>query len=284
MKQMTQFELIAEGYGLVEAPRVDSHNRLLFSDHLYGGVYRRQTDGSIQALIPGRMGVGGMAFGRAGGLIVSGKTVALWNESSGEMRDVFEGHPDRTGKYFNDLTVDQDGSIYVGTVNGDSSTAGKEKTPPGDLYRIKPNGTSTLIWEGIPASNGLGFSPDGKLLYHANSMPGQIWVYDISADRQVRDRRLFATVNDGWPDGLAVDAEGGIWVAVVYSSHIMRFRSDGTLDRKVELPVKKVVSLVFGGPDLRDLYVVTAQSRRYQGAIYRARSDIPGLPLPLAGF
>jgi len=64
----------------------------------------------------------------------------------------------------------------------------------------------------------------------------------------------------------------------------MRFRADGTLDRKVELPVKKVVSLVFGGPDLCDLYVVTAQSRRYPGTIYRGRGDIPGQTLPLARF
>ena len=281
---MIQFELIAQGYGLVEAPRVDSRNRLLFSDHLNGGVFRRETDGSIRTLIPDRKGVGGMAFNHDGGLIMSGENVALWNESSGEIRNLFSGHPGRLGKYFNDLTVDGNGSIYVGTVNGDSSTAGKEKVPPGDLYRMDPEGTSALLWEGFAASNGLGFSPDGRLLYHSNSMPGQIWVYDVGADRGVRDRRLFATIKEGWPDGLAVDAEGGVWVAVVYSSSVMRFHSNGTLERKVELPVKKVVSLVFGGPDLRDLYVVTAQSRSQKGAIYRGRSEVPGLPLPMARF
>ncbi|HKD70445.1 MAG TPA: SMP-30/gluconolactonase/LRE family protein [Candidatus Binataceae bacterium] len=281
---MIQFELIAQGYGLVEAPRVDSQGRLLFCDNLNGGVYRRAADGSIEVLLPDRKGVGGMAFNRDGGIVMSGEDVALWNEPTGTVRKLFGGHPGRVGKFFNDLTVDSHGSVYVGTVNGDSSTAGKQKVPPGDLYRVDPEGTSTLLCEGIPASNGLGFSPDGRLLYHANSMPGQIWVQDVGADRSVRDRRLFAKIDDGWPDGLAVDAEGGIWVAVVFSSCVMRFRSDGTLDRKVELPVKKVVSLVFGGADLRDLYVVTAQSRSQKGAIYRGRSDIPGLPLPLAHF
>jgi D-xylonolactonase len=76
----------------------------------------------------------------------------------------------------------------------------------------------------------------------------------------------------------------GIWIAAVFAGHIMRFRLDATMDRKVPLPAKKVVSLVFGGPDLQDLYVVTAQSRTQKGAIYRARSDIPGLPLPQAQF
>jgi gluconolactonase len=278
---MMQFELIAEGYGLVEAPRVDREGRLLFSDHLYGGVFRRETDGSIRTLIPDRKGVGGMAFNRGGGLIVSGATIALWDESTGHTQDLFSGYPGRMGKFFNDLTVDGNGSLYVGTVNADAANAGQEKTPPGDLYRVDPEGASALLWEGIPASNGLGFSPDGKLLYHANSIPGQIWVYDVK-DRELRDRRLFATVTEGWPDGLAVDAEGGVWIAAVFSSHIVRFRPDGTLDRKEPLPVKKVVSLVFGGPDLQDLYVVTAQSRSQKGAIYRARSAIPGLPLPEA--
>jgi D-xylonolactonase len=280
---MTDFELIAEGYGLVEAPRVDRENRLVFSDHLYGGVYRREPGGSIRALIPQRKGVGGMAFGRDDSLILTGETVAVWNESNGRLRDIFDGHPGRIGKFFNDLTVDQHGSLYVGTVNGDAASAGREQPSLGDLYRLDPQGTTALLWEGIPASNGLGFSPDGKLLYHANSIPGQIWVYDMK-DQKVRGRRLFATVSQGWPDGLAVDAEGGVWIAAVFSSHILRFRRDGTLDRKVPLPVKKVVSMVFGGPDLCDLYVVTAQSRNQKGAIYRARSDIPGLPLPPAGF
>jgi gluconolactonase len=281
---MIHFELIAQGYGLVEAPRVDSLNRLLFTDNLNGGVFRREADGSIRTLIPDRKGVGGMAFNHDGDLIVSGEEVVLWNESTGALRKLFGGHSGRTGRYFNDMTVDANGSLYVGTVNGDSSTAGKTRVPPGDLYRVNPDGTSELLWEDIPASNGLGFSPDGRLLYHANSMPGQIWVYEIGEDRRVLGRRLLATIDDGWPDGLAVDAEGGIWVTVVFSSSVMRFRPDGTLERKVELAVKKVVSLVFGGPDLTDLYVVTAQSRSQMGAIYRGRSPIPGQPLPLGRF
>jgi D-xylonolactonase len=282
--KMIQFELIAQGYGLVEAPRVDAQNRLLFSDHLNGGVFRRETDGSIRTLVADRMGVGGMAFNQDGGVVMSGEQLALWNEKTGAVRELFRGHPGRTGKYFNDLTVDKHGSVYVGTVNGDSSNAGKVKVEPGDLYRVNPDGSSELLWEGFPASNGLGFSPDGRLLYHANSMPGRVWVYDVADDRSVRNRRLFASITEGWPDGLAVDSTGGVWVAVVFSSCVMRFRPDGTLDRKVELPVKKVVSLVFGGPDLCDLYVVTAQSRSQKGAIYRGRSEVPGQPLPLAQF
>jgi sugar lactone lactonase YvrE len=81
---------------------------------------------------------------------------------------------------------------------------------------------------------------------------------------------------------MTVDAEGGVWVAAILGGVVQRFRSDATLDRTITMPQKKVLSVVFGGPDRRDLYVVTAQSRRMRGSIYRARSDIPGLSLPLA--
>jgi sugar lactone lactonase YvrE len=150
------------------------------------------------------------------------------------------------------------------------------------LYRIDPDGSATLVWEGVGTSNGLGFSPDGKLLYHCDTQPGHVMVYDVTADRQLRDRRLFAKVAGAMTDGMTVDAEGGVWVAALLAGEVQRFRSDGTLDRAIPIPQKKVLSVVFGGPDRQDLYVVTALSRRMRGSIYQARCDIPGLPLPMA--
>jgi gluconolactonase len=112
-------------------------------------------------------------------------------------------------------------------------------------------------------------------------------VYDVAPDRTVRDRRVFARIPDGWPDGMAVDIEGGIWVAAVFAGEVVRFKRDGTLDRRVQIPAKKVTSLVFGGGDLQDLYVVTADNAddaSRQGTIFRTRSDIPGLAVPKARF
>ena len=277
-----EFEMLATGYGAVEGPRVDGRNRLYFSDVVDGGVFRRSPDGSIETLIPGRKSVGGMAFNTSNNLLVAGPTVALWNEETRELRDVFKGLPGRRGDSFNDLTVDDRGSVYVGTVNGDVDDPLDAPKPPGDLYRLDPDGTATLVWENVGTSNGLAFSLDGKLLYHCDSQPGHVMVYDVTSDRQLRDRRVFAKVTEGMCDGMTVDAEGGVWVAAILGGVVQRFRSDATLDRTITMPQKKVLSVVFGGPDRRDLYVVTAQSRRMRGSIYRARSDIPGLPLPLA--
>src|SRR5580704_17889391 len=279
---MMQFEMLATGYGGVEGPRVDARNRLYFSDTVEGGVYRRGPDGTIETVIPGRKGVGGIAFNVHNQLLVSGPTVALWGEENRTLHEVFGGLPGRRGDHFNDLTVDAGGSVYVGTVNGAIEDPRDLPKAPGDLYRIDPDGSATLVWENVGTSNGLAFSPDGKLLYHCDSQPGHVMVYDVTADGELRDRRVFAKVSAGMTDGMTVDAEGGVWVAAILGGMVQRFRSDATLDRTITMPQKKVLSVVFGGSDLRDLYVVTAQSRRMRGSIYRARSDIPGLPLPLA--
>jgi len=279
---MMQFEMLATGYGGVEGPRVDARNRLYFSDVVDGGVYRRSPDGTIETLIPERKSVGGIAFNTGNELLVTGPTVALWSEGSRTMHEVFKGLPGRALGHFNDLTVDTGGSVYVGTVNGEVDDPLEVPKAPGDLYRIDPDGSAALVWENVGTSNGLAFSPDGKLLYHCDSQPGHVMVYDVTADGQLRDRRVFAKVTEGMSDGMTVDADGGVWVAVILGGVVKRFRSDATLDRTITMPQKKVLSVVFGGHDLRDLYVVTAQSRRMRGSIYRARSDIPGLPLPLA--
>lgn len=277
-----RFELLATGYGGVEAPRVDHRNRLYFSDVVDGGVFRRNPDGSIETLIPGRRAVGGLAFNVGNHLLVSGPAVALWSEETHQSRDVFAGLPGRRGDSFNDLTVDDRGSVWVGTANGDPADSLDIPKAPGDLYRLDPDGHALLVWENVGTSNGLAFSPDGSLLYHCDSQPGHVMVYDVTADRVLRDRRVFATVRGGMCDGMTVDAEGAVWVAVLLAGEVQRFRPDGTLDRTITMPQKKVLSLVFGGPDLHDLYVVTAQSRRMRGSIYRARCDVPGLSLPLA--
>jgi len=234
-----QFDLLATGYGAVEGPRVDERNRLYFSDVVDGGVFRRNPDGSIETLIAGRMPVGGIAFNMGGNLLVTGPGVALWNEDTGQLRDVFAGLPGRRGDHFNDLTVDEHGSVWVGSVNGDAAGPLDAPRAPGDLYRLDPDGSAVVVWEGVGTSNGLAFSPDGKLLYHCDTQPGHVMVYNVSEDRQLRNRRVFAKLAGAMADGMTVDAEGGVWVAALLAGEVRRFRIDGTLDRSITIPPKK---------------------------------------------
>jgi xylono-1,5-lactonase len=272
-------ELLASGYTLIEAPRVDEQNRLYFSNvREAGGVYRRSPNGSIETLIPKRKGVGGLALNQGGGFVCGGKGLMYWDEKTGESRNIFTEFEGRPLGGLNDLTTDDRGSVYVGSLESDDS-----RQVPCRLFRVDPDGQITKLWEGIEVTNGLGFSADRKLLYHCDTATEAVWVYDVTPQRTLKDRRIFARV-EGWPDGMAVDAEGGIFVAMAHGGEVVRVRRDGTIDRRIKIPQSFVTSLTFGGADLQDLYVVTARDKQAAGTIYRMRSDIPGLPVPKARF
>ncbi len=283
-----EFETLATGYGLIEGPRTDEQNRLYYSDVWGGGVFRRSPDGAIETLIADRKFVGGIALNVGGGILVTGLSLAQWDEESSELRDIFAEWQGKPLFGLNDLTMDDQGSIWVGSFGCNIQTFDFKSTPPpGALFRIDPPGQVTHLWEGVEVTNGLGFSPDHKLLYHCDSTTKAVWAYEVRADRTVSDRRLFAHLPEGMPDGMTVDVEGGVWVATVAGrGEIVRFKPDGTVDQRIKVPAKTVTSVAFGGPDMSDLYVVTANNdqRELKGSVFRARSDIPGLPVPQARF
>jgi D-xylonolactonase len=289
---MANLETLASGFGLLEGPRVDEQNRLYFSDVPNGGVYRRSPDGSVETLIPKRKGVGGIALNQGGGIVCTGRSLIYWNEATRTSRDLFTEFDGRPIKGLNDIQPDDHGSIFVGSLEFDPLS--DNKPMPGNLFRVDPNGTVTKLWEGIETTNGMGFSPDRKYLYHADSTTYAVWVYDVQPDRTVKDRRIFAKLPAGAPDGLAVDAEGGVCVAVVSlrgaeidRGCVMRFKPNGTLDWRLDVPARMVTSAAFGGKDQQDLYIVTADNlddKARKGTIFRSRVDIPGLPVPKARF
>jgi len=285
---MLQFETIVSGsYELLEAPRIDEQGRLYFSeighfiDPNRGALYRRTPDGKIQTLLQ-RKQIGGLVLAD-GGVVLTGANLAFWNESTNELRELFSSYEGKPIRRFNDLTTDSRGSIFVGSVNPAPADGGKR--PPGELYRVDPGGRVVKMWEGIEFSNGLGFGPGEKLLFHADTFTNAIWAYDVKEDRTLSDRRIFGKLPDAAPDGLAVDAEGGVWVAATSSGELLRFRNDGTLGTRVKVWDGMVMSVAFGGSDLQDFYVTTGinpNAKAFTGSIRRARIDIPGLPVPKA--
>jgi xylono-1,5-lactonase len=283
-----QFETLATGYGLLEGPRTDEQNRLYYSDVRGGGVFRRNLDGRIETLIPERKSVGGIALNEEGGLVITGLSLARWDEKSGGLHDLFAEWEGKPLFGINDLTTDDQGSIWFGTFGCDINKFDFKSTPPpGSLFRIDPPDKVTKLWEGVEVTNGLGFSPDRKLLYHCDSTTRAVWAYEVHADRTVSERQVFARLPEGMPDGMTVDAEGGVWVAVVGGrGEVVRFKPDGTLDQRIKVPAKTVTSVAFGGPDMRDLYAVTANNdnRELKGTVFRGRSEIAGLPVPKARF
>jgi gluconolactonase len=270
---------MASGYGLIEGPVWDKDKGLYFSDVPNGGVYLLAADGSVSLALPKRRGVGGMALHAQGGLVMGGRDIAYvtLTDKPGETLLTSQVIPEAIG--FNDLTTDQAGRIYVGSLAFRVFGGGEPK--PGNLVRIDLDGAHQILSDGVMLTNGLGFSPDGKRLYHSDSRVG-VRVYDVAADGTVGPWRLFTDLGAGLPDGLKVAADGSVWVADAHGGRVAVFEPDGSHRMDVPAPLPMVTSLCFGGADLRDLYIVTGSERGPRdncAAVFRTRVEVPGLAL-----
>jgi sugar lactone lactonase YvrE len=152
--------------------------------------------------------------------------------------------------------------------------------PPGAVYRIAPDGRVTRLYGDVGMCNGIGLSPDGSRLYQSDSTRNEILLHDVLPDGSCANRRVFARTERGTPDGLAIDEAEGVWIAGHGGGCVTRYTAEGELDRHIEIPAHFVTSLCLGGPDRRDLYVVTADNRddpSHRGSIFRTRVEVPGL-------
>jgi len=272
-------ETLAYGYGLLEGPRVDSNDNLYFSDVPNGGVYRRSPNGEVSTAVPKRRGVGGIALHADGGVVVSGKNIC--HVKDGQTRILFQ-RDDIPG--FNDIFTDSAGRVYAGSLRSDPFKEGART--PGELWRIEGEGKVTEMYGNVGLTNGIGFSPDGKTIYHADSSGPHLIVHDVATDGTMSNRRAIAQMTGGTiPDGLCVDEAGCIWVAVYGGRCAARYTPEGKLDRKIDVPAKAVTSVCFGGKDRRDLYIVTGDNTEVpdrKGTIFRTRVESPGVSVSLA--
>ncbi|MDP6705401.1 MAG: SMP-30/gluconolactonase/LRE family protein [Alphaproteobacteria bacterium] len=274
-------EALASGYGLIEGPVWDPARGLLFSDVIFGGVYCLSPDGAVTNVFPHRRGIGGMAPHADAGLVLSGRNVAYKAFAGGDTVPLLEGDAAPGILGFNDMTTDAAGRIYVGSLKF-RATDPDDAPKPGHLHLIDLDGTSRILADGIMLTNGLGFSPDGQALYHADSRSGALWRYEVAADGGVGPRRVFAPVEDGIPDGLAVSEDGAVWVAMAHGGRVTVFEADGSVRRQIPVPLPMVTSVCFGGDALSDLYIVTGSvgaEGDKAGTVYRIAAEVPGLPV-----
>src|SRR5262245_52062825 len=275
---------LATGYGLIEGPVWDPAKGLYFSDVLGGGIYLLDRRDNVSLAVPKRRGVGGMALHADGGLVVGGRDIVHVSLADHGMKVLVDQKAADNAAGFNDLTTDAKGRIYVGSLA--FSVFKGEEARPGNLYVIDLDGKARWISDGVLLTNGLGFSPDGRLLYHSDARRELVRVYDVAADGSVGHWRAFAATGPGSvPDGLKVAADGSVWVADARNGRVAVFEADGSHRRDIAVPQPMVTSLCFGGDDLRDLYIVTGSWKgrsETSGTIYRTRSDVAGLPLSLA--
>ena len=231
-----------------------------------------------------------LGFRRSGDLIVAtGGQIAAYSLASKKLSS-FTSLDDRPGMRLNDGTVDAHGRFWVGSMHSE-----KQQEPHGSLYRFDADGSVHEMDSGFTVSNGLGWSPDGRTFYFTDTFRRVIYAYDFSAATgAIGNRRVFARTveSDGYPDGLAVDAEGHVWVAFWGGWKVVRYDPDGKQEREIRFPVANPTACTFGGRDLDELYVTTARlgvkadelaKQPLAGDLFRVRLGIQGQEEPLFG-
>ena len=178
---------------------------------------------------------------------------------------------------FNDAKADTHGRVWAGTMDNG------EKAVSGSLYRI--DGREVLrVDQPYGIANGPAFSPDGRTLYHTDTAARTIYAFDCSPEGELSAKRVHVLFegDEGYPDGMCCDADGGLWVAHFGGARVSRFTPEGRLDRRIALPASQVTSCAFGGEGLDEMYVTTAARGRddepLAGALFRLRPGVRGLP------
>ncbi|MBZ3900520.1 MULTISPECIES: SMP-30/gluconolactonase/LRE family protein [Streptomyces] len=264
MSGYAAFDVAVREYAaLGEGPTWDAAaQRLIWIDILGSRVHTYDPATGRRTVLVTEQHVGAVKPRAGGGLVLNLRDGVGLTDPDGTFRWLH--HEPVPGRRANDAAVAPDGSLFAGTMRYDEAPGG------GTLARFTAEGLTSTVLDDVAVSNGTGWSPDGRLMYYIDSPTRRIDVFDYaetdtgSGDgvRLPAGRRPFVTIEDGagFPDGLTVDAEGGVWVALWEGAAVRRYTPAGTLDRTIALPTPRPTACAFAGPDLTDLYITTART------------------------
>jgi sugar lactone lactonase YvrE len=271
---------------LGEGPVWDAERGELIWVDIDRGLVHRRAGGRRDMTLSAGQPVGCAVPRAAGGLALALRDgFGLVDPGTQEPRLVAPVERERADTRMNDGACDARGRLWAGTMSLRGDTRGAA------LYRLDPDLTVRRMLPGVSVSNGVGWSPEGDTLYHVDSPRRRIDVYDYDeAAGAIAGRRAVIPIAPelGLPDGLAVDAEGGIWVALWGGGAVQRHLPDGSLGARIELPATNVTSCSFGDADLATLYVTTAArdaaGEPLAGSVFACRPGVRGLAAtPFAG-
>lgn len=240
---------------------------------------------------PTPMRVGSIAP-REGGGFIAGTDGGFYTVEVGDelaFTRLFDPEEDLPDNRFNDGKVDRDGRFWAGTMDD------TEQAAVGTLYRLEDINRSTIIDQGYGVTNGPAFSPSGDWMYHTDSVRRRIYRFPLAPDGTVGAREIFLhfSAQEGYPDGMTVDAEGCLWVAFWDGWAVRRFGPDAALLDTIEVPVQRPTSIAFGGLDLDRMYITSARVgldetalavQPYAGALFMVEAGIKGIAeRPFAG-
>lgn len=285
--QTEQVELVADVRAVVgEGPFWHAAEQALYWVDILGkAVHRYDPASGEDAVIPVGQAVGAARPRERGGLVVAIEDgFATLDPATGALAMLAEVERDRPANRMNDGACDGAGRFWAGTMAFASDVGA------GSLYKLETDHRVEKVLDGLTISNGIGWSPDGRLMYYIDSPTHSLDVFDFALERgALSNRRRLAAIEAGGalPDGLCVDAQGYVWVALWGGWSVRRYAPDGRLERSIALPVSQVSACAFGGPDLADLYITSATNllapaqlglEPHAGGLFRCRPGVRGIP------
>jgi sugar lactone lactonase YvrE len=263
---------------------------LYWTDNLGKRIHRLEPESGSVASFAMDRDVMDIGLRKRRGLVLAlTKQLALYQPQSGELDVLMDVERDRPHNRFNDGKVDRRGRYWADTMDDVHWDR-----PSGALYRLDGDLGLAQVHGDVACANGLGWSPDDRTFYFGESFRYAIFAYDFDPDTgALSARRVFATVDrrsGAFPDGLTVDAEGGVWSVHNGAGRVVRYAPDGTVTHEVELPLPQPTSCIFGGSDLNVLYVTTSRQNMTReqlgrsplsGSVFAVRPGVSGLPEPL---
>jgi sugar lactone lactonase YvrE len=230
--------------------------------------------------------VGSLALCASGGILVALKSaLSVFDPATGTIKRIAAPRDDGADMRFNDGKCDRQGRFWVGTM-----TTGP-RAPRGRLYRLDAKSGLAAVLDGISIPNSLCWSPDGRIMYFADTLLRTIWAFPYDpATGAIGERRVFTrTEPPEAPDGGTVDSQGYLWSARFGGGRVVRHAPDGRIDRVIEVPARQVTSCAFGGADLSTLFITSAthnmtpEQRAAQplaGTLLAIEVGVRGLPEP----
>jgi sugar lactone lactonase YvrE len=284
--RVTDLEIALRGEPeLGEGPTWDvGDGSLVWVDILGSAVHRFRPGPGTDETIPVPQHVGAAKPRTNGGLVLNLRDGVGLLDPGGTLRWLV--YWERDGMRGNDAAIDPIGRLWAGTMRYDQATGG------GFLARVAPDGRATVVLPQVSISNGIGWSPDEHRMYYVDTPTHRIDVFDYDvAAGEITNRRPLVEVTDtdGVPDGLCVDADSCVWVAVNGGGQVRRYTPEGTLDRVLTVPAKQVSACCFGGDGFTDLYVTTgregfteadAAEQPLAGCLFVASGIGHGVPSP----
>lgn len=286
MLNCSQVELVLDARAnLGECPVWDDRSStLVWVDVMAAAVHQFDPATGRDSAIEVGQPVGAVGLRRSEGLVLALRDGFALLHSDGALEFIADTERDLPDNRMNDGKVDSQGCFWAGTMAFGLSRGA------GTLYRLEPGHAVTPMLRGLSLSNGLGWSPDDRTMYLIDSLEQVLMAFDFEAATGAlsnrRDLVLFTSA-EGLPDGMTVDSEGFLWVAIYGAGAIRRFTPGGALDTVLELPVSQPTCCAFGGEDLGDLYITSASQQKEPadlakepslGGIFRCRPGVAGLP------